>query len=310
MKKENEIIEKTQLMQNNKKCIFVSIVGEPNAGKSTLLNILINKKVSIVSPKIQTTRRQIRGITEINDTQIVFTDTPGFFHKSSSPLEKVIYSNFKNSYKDSDLIILVIDSTSKNIENSIKFVERLEVSRIPLVVIINKVDIAKKESILKIAETLSCYDFIKQIFMISALKSDGIDDVKNFILSQAYESPWFYPENTFSDAPLEFQLSEITREKIFYNLEKELPYNIYVETESVHHTEKKAKIFQSIVVMKDSQKGIVLGKCGNMIKKIKYESINDMKNLLNKKIELTLFVKVKEKWTEKKAHLQNAGIID
>lgn len=308
MRKWRGIIEKTQLMQN-KKCIFVSIVGEPNAGKSTLLNSLINKKISIVSPKAQTTRRQIKGITEIGDTQIVFTDTPGFFNKANSPLEKVISSNFK-SYKDSDLIALIIDSTSKNYEASIRFIEKLETSKISFIVIINKVDIAKKESILKIAEVLSHYDFIKQVFMISALKSDGIEDIKNFIISQAYDSPWFYPENMASDTSLEFQLSEITREKIFYNLEKELPYSIYVETESTHQTEKKAKIFQAIVVMKDSQKGIVLGKGGNMIKKIKDEAINDMKVLLNKKIELKLFVKVKEKWTEKKAHLQNAGIID
>lgn len=309
MKKWSEIIEKTQLMEN-KKCIFVSIIGEPNAGKSTLLNNLINKKVSIVSPKVQTTRRQIKGITEEDHTQIIFTDTPGFFDKAESPLEKIISSNFKKSYKDSDLITLVIDSTSKNIETSIRLIKKLETNKLPLIVAINKVDIAKKENILKIAETLSHYNFIKRVFMVSALNSDGIKDLKNFIIDQAYESPWFYPENTNSDTDLNFQLSEITREKIFYNLEKELPYSIYIEIESIHQTEKKVRIFQSIVVMKDSQKGIVLGKGGNMIKKIKSEAINDMKILLNKKIELKLFVKVKEKWTEKKAHLQNAGIIN
>lgn len=294
----------------NRKCIFVSIVGEPNAGKSTLLNNLINKKISIVSPKVQTTRRQIKGIIEEGSTQIIFTDTPGFFNKANSPLEKVISSNFKKAYKDSDLIALVIDSTAKSIETSLRFIKKLETSKNSLIVVINKVDIAKKENILKIAKTLSHYDFIKRVFMVSALNSDGISDLKDFIINQAYESPWFYPENTNSDTNLNFQLSEITREKIFYNLEKELPYSIYVETESIHQTEKKAKIFQAIVVMKDSQKGIVLGKGGYMIKKIKYEAITDMRTLLNKKIELKLFVKIKEKWTEKKAHLQNAGIID
>lgn len=296
----------------NKKSIFVSIVGEPNAGKSTLLNSLMNKKVSIVSPKAQTTRRQVNGITEIGNTQIVFTDTPGFFdsRKIKSNLEKTILTNFKKSYKDSDLIVLMIDSTSKNINSSVKFIERHAKHKTPLVVIINKVDIADKSNILKIAEILSQYDYIKQVFMVSALTLDGVQDVKNFILDQAYESPWFYDKDTFTNASLDFQLSEITREKIFYNLDKELPYSIYVETESTHLTEKKAKIFQSIVVMKDSQKGIVLGKNASMIKKIKYAAIEDMKALLNKKIELKLFVKVKEKWTEKKAHLQNAGIVN
>lgn len=294
----------------NKKSIFVSIVGEPNAGKSTLLNSIINKKVSIVSPKVQTTRRQLKGIVEIDDTQVVFTDTPGFFDNPNTSLEKAIITNFKNSYKDSDLIILVIDPTSKNIEQSINLIEKLKTSKIPLAVVLNKVDISKKADLLKTAEVLSHYDFITQIFMISALTGDGMEDLKQFILDQAYESPWFYPENAFSDASLNFLLSEITREKIFNNLNKELPYSIYVETESVVQTEKKAKIFQSIVVIKDSQKGIVLGKGGAMIKKIKDEAVKDMHTLLNKKSELKLFVKVKEKWTEKKAHLQNAGIIN
>ena len=291
------------------KSAFVAVVGEPNAGKSTLVNSIVGEKVSIVSQKIQTTRRQIKGIVEIDESQIVFIDTPGFC-KPNTPLEKVIASNFKNSYKDSDLILLVIDATSKNLASSFEFVKKISSTKIPFSVVINKVDVAKKESILKIATELSLYDFIKQIFMISALNQDGIQDIKSFLKNSAPEGPWFYEQNTPTDLPVKFRLSEITREKIFNHLNKELPYSIYVETESFHESEKKAKIYQSIVVMKESQKGIVLGKSGSMIKTIKDEAIADMKILLNKKIELKLFVKVKEKWTEKKAHLQNAGIID
>lgn len=297
-------------MQNNTKCAFVAVVGEPNAGKSTLVNAMVNEKVSIVSRKAQTTRKQIRGIAELDDsTQIVFVDTPGFC-KPNSPLEKVIDKNFKNSYQDSDLILLLIDATSKYIDSSFDFISKAEPFKIPLSVIINKVDVAKKEDILRIAGKLSPCPSVDRVFMISALNQDGIDDVKKYLKEVAPCGPWLYEKNQSTDIPQKFRLAEITREKIFNHLDKELPYSIYVETEDIHESEKKVRIHQSIVVMKDSQKGIVLGKAGGMIKTIKDEAIRDIKQLLHKKVELKLFVKVKEKWTEKKAHLQNAGIID
>lgn len=290
------------------KCAFVAIIGAPNAGKSTLLNALIGEKVSIVSPKMQTTRRQIHGIIEIGHTQLVFIDTPGFC-KPNTPLEKVISANFKNSYKDCDIVLLLVDSSLKDISPTVKILEGLA-NEVAVAIVLNKVDIAKKENIAKIASHLSKYDFVKRFFMISALKQDGIDDVRQFLCDFAPASHWWYEANKATDLPITIRLAEITREKLFCHLDKELPYSVYVETENLHETEKKARIHQSIVVMKSSQKGIILGKAGSMIKKIKYEAINDMKILLNKKIDLRLFVKVKEKWTEKKEHLRNAGIID
>ncbi len=294
-------------MQNSK-CAFVAVIGAPNAGKSTLVNAIIGEKVSIVSPKIQTTRRQIRGTTEVGNTQLIFIDTPGFCNPNT-PLEKVIVSNFKNSYRDCDIVLLIIDATSKNVTPSIKLLERLSNGAV-IAVVINKVDIAEKKSILEIASQLSRYNFVKEVFMISALKKDGIDDIKKFLIDVAPNAPWFFEANTATDLPVTLRLAEITREKLFYHLDKELPYSVYVETEVFHETEKKARIYQSIVVMKASQKGIVLGKCGNMIKMIKHDAIEDMRKILNKKIELKIFVKVKEKWTEKAVHLRNAGIID
>lgn len=296
-------------MANNTRCVFVAVVGEPNAGKSTLVNAVVGEKVSIVSPKIQTTRKQIRGITEIEETQLVFTDTPGFC-KPNTPLEKIIELNFKNSYKDSDIILLVIDASSKHNQPSLEFMEKLKLTKIPFSVVINKVDIARREDILKLASKINAHGFIKKVFMISALNNDGLEDLKAYLQKSAPESPWFFEKNTPTDSTLLFRLSEITREKVFNHLDKELPYSIYIETEQFHESEKKARINQSIVVMKDSQKGIVLGKNGTMIKRIKNESIWDMKKLLNKNIDLKLFVKVKEKWSEKRVHLQNAGIID
>ncbi|MDR3030829.1 MAG: GTPase Era [Holosporales bacterium] len=294
----------------NQKSSFVAVVGEPNAGKSTLVNLIVGEKVSIVSNKIQTTRRQVRGITSSDNLQIVFIDTPGFC-KTNTPLERAIVSNFRSSYKDADILLLIIDATSKYYASSLNFIEKIKTRENQiLAVAINKVDIAKKENILKIAQTLSTYDNIKEIFMISALKNDGVDSIKEFFKNAASEGPWLYDANQTTDLNMKLRLAEITREMIFMKLEKELPYNIYVESELFRNAEKKARIYQSIIVMKDSQKGIVIGKDAAMIKNIKNAAIEDMKNLLKKKIELKLFVKVKEKWTEKKAHLQNAGIVD
>ena len=295
-------------MKSETKSAFVAIVGEPNAGKSTLVNSIIGEKVSIVSPKIQTTRRQVRGITEVDNTQLVFIDTPGFC-KPNTSLEKAIEHNFKNSYQDADIILLVIDATSKNIEPSLKFLSKFAKEGM-VSVVINKVDIAKKESILEIAKKISEYDWVAKTFMISATRQDGVQDILQFLINSAQPSPWFFEPNTATDLPMSQRLAEITREKLFYHLNKELPYSVYVETELLHESEKKAKIIQSIVVLKPSQKGIVLGKSGSMIKKLKYEAIKDMQSLLNKKIELRLFVKVKENWVEQKVHLKNAGIID
>ena len=293
-----------------KKCSFVAVVGEPNSGKSTLVNLLVGEKVSIVSNKIQTTRRQIKGITEIDEAQIVFLDTPGFC-KSRTPLEQAILSNFRHSYKDADVILLIIDATSKYVQNSLNFLWKLQKqSERTIAVVINKTDIAKKENILQIASQVSQYKYVQEVFMISALKNDGIEPIRDFLKKTAPEGPWLYEEKRKTDLDIKSRLSEITREKIFLNLNKELPYSIYVETESFRNAEKKARINQVIVVMKESQKGIVLGKNADMIKRIKEQAIKDMGDLLKKKIELKIFVKVKEKWTEKRTHLQNAGIID
>ncbi len=308
MKKRKDPTGKT-CCSMNKKCSFVAIVGEPNAGKSTLVNDIVGEKISIVSSKVQTTRRPIRGIVELDAAQIVFIDTPGFC-KANSHLEKALIQNFRHSYKDADVIILVIDATSRNHDGSISFIEKFQESDKTFAVAINKTDIAKKEQLLELADCLSKYEFIKEIFMISALKDDGVGAIKEFLKMTAPEGPWLYEEDQVTDLPMNLRLAEITREKIFKMLEKELPYSIYVETEIFREAEKKARISQVIVVMKDSQKAIVLGRGGQMIKMIKEAAIADMADLFGKKIELKLFVKVKEKWTEKKAHLQNAGIID
>lgn len=293
-----------------RRCGFVSIIGKPNAGKSTLLNLLVGEKISIVSPKVQTTRREVRGIIEHNDSQIIFVDTPGIC-KPNTPLEKALLSNFKKSYKDSDITLLLIDCLNKNIENNLKFLRNKKQIQNNFVVAINKIDLLKdKKQLLPIIDKLKDYMFIEQIFLISSVTGEGIDTMKTYLSEKVPEGPWLYFEDhETTDLDLKIRLAEITREKIFNNLSEELPYNIYVTTDRLHITDKKFKVLQTIVVMKDSQKGIVLGHKGLMIKKIKKETVDDIRNIFHKTIELNITVKVKEKWTEKKEQLINAGII-
>lgn len=293
-----------------KKCGFVSIIGKPNAGKSTLLNLLVGEKISIVSPKVQTTRREVRGIIEYNNSQIIFVDTPGIC-RPNTPLEKTLLSNFKKSYKDSDITLLLIDCLNKNIESDLKFLQNKKQIQKNFVVAINKIDLLKdKSKLLPIIDKLKDYKFIEQIFLISSVTGDGIEPMKIYLSEKVPEGPWLYFEDhNTTDLDLKTRISEITREKIYNNLNKELPYNIYVTTDKLHVTDKKFKILQTIVVMKDSQKGIVLGHKGSMIKQIKKEVVNDIRRIFNKTVELNITVKVKEKWTERKEQLINAGII-
>jgi GTP-binding protein Era len=296
----------------NSKCGFVAVVGEPNSGKSTLVNMVVGEKISIVSPKAQTTRRQIRGIAQYENEQIVFIDTPGFF-KARTSLERALVRNFRHSYEDSDVILVMIDATSSFLSMTFSFIEKLEPIKeefgSKIIVIINKIDKASKDSILKITKKLSNYKFINEIFMISALNNDGVQDVIDYLRNCIPEGPFQYETDRKTDVDMIFRFAEITRENVYRILSDELPYSIYVETELFKETEKKVKVFQAIVVMKDSQKGIVIGAQGSRIKRIKDLSIKSMRELLDKKIELHLFVKVKEKWPESRAHLQNAGIL-
>ena len=293
-----------------KKCGFVSIIGKPNAGKSTLLNLLVGEKISIVSPKVQTTRREVRGIIEYNNSQIIFVDTPGIC-KPNTPLEKMLLSNFKKSCKGADITLLLIDYLNKNINSDLKFLKDKKQMQNNFIVAINKIDLLKdKKPLLPIIDVLRKYEFINQIFLISSVTGEGVEPMKLYLSEHVPEGPFLYFDNHEStDLDLKIRLSEITREKIYNNLDQELPYNIYVTTDKLHVTNSKFRILQTIVVMKDSQKGIVLGHKGSMIQKIKREVVSDIRNIFNKTVEFNITVKVKEKWTEKKEQLINAGII-
>lgn len=339
------------------RCGFVSIIGRTNAGKSTLLNNLVEEKISIVSPKVQTTRREIRGIIQYASSQIIFVDTPGFC-KGNTTLERALLTNFKRAYEGSDAVLMVIDCTVKNWENDFQFLAQYQSKTLnetsvgkrtsvgnrpsvgsksakftkPFAVVLNKVDkLSNKSKLLQIADELKNYDFIDEIFMISALTGEGTAPIKAYLANIVPESPWLYFDvdiehckkdnsqnnsygtklnfSTKTDLDLQTRLSEITRETVFEKLAQELPYSIYIQTDKFSVTDKKIKLMQSIIVMRATQKAIVLGHNGSMISDIRRTSIAKMRTLFKKTIELKLFVLVKENWTNAKEHLINAGII-
>lgn len=289
---------------------FVAIVGNANAGKSTLLNAIMHEKISIVSPKAQTTRTNIKGIKVINDTQLVFIDTPGFC-RSGAILTKLINKNLKGAYRDADTVLVVIDATDRNHSNISKFISNLDkTEKTQIVIAINKVDLVDKCALLETADKLNNFACISAVFMISAKNNDGIDDLQNYLYNIAVNSVWFYQDAQITDSSLSFRLSEITREKIFVLLKQELPYNIYVDTECYKETNSKILIHQSIITTKCNHKMIIIGKNAQMIKEIKRLSIADMKKLLNNKsVTLKLFVRIEKNWINSKEHLSNAHLI-
>ena len=305
MKNPNENIEK---MTN--RCGFVSIVGRSNAGKSTLLNYLVGEKISIVSPKVQTTRQEIRGIIEYENSQIIFVDTPGFCSKNTA-LEKVLLTNFRRSYRNSDVVLMLVDCTEKNWQSDLGFLSHEKKINKPFAIAVNKVDLLQNKSyLLEMADILKRDTLVDEIFMISALKGTGIEPIKSYLAKAVPVGDWLYGnDHATTDQNLATRLSEITREAVFEKLEQELPYSVYVRTDKLSQTDKKIKLMQSIVVMRDSQKAIVLGHHGKMIHSIRCTAITKMREIFRKTIELKLFVIVKGVWTSSKEHLKNAGLI-
>ena len=300
-----------QKMKNSTKCGFVTLIGLPNSGKSTLINLLVNEKISIVSFKAQTTRNEIRGIVEYDNSQVIYVDTPGICN-TNSDLEKILFKNFKSALRNADVVIILIDGSDKFNLNKLKFLQdNKQLINKPVAIAINKVDlILHKEKLLQIAGKLRDLGYVKEIFMISALKNHGIEPLKKFAQQNVPDGVWFYTdEHDVTDTNLKTRLSEITREKLFENLGEELPYSIYVTTDYLRITEKKFKIIQTIVTMKDSQKGIIIGYKGKMIYRVRMSSIAEMKRIFHKNVELELFVRVREKWSIHKDYLIDAGII-
>ena len=283
---------------------FVSIIGKPNAGKSTLMNALVGEKMSIITPKAQTTRHRIIGIINEPDYQIVFSDTPGVI-KPSYALQEAMMSVVQGSLVDADMILLVTDIHEHYDESDI--IQRLQHTESPVAVLINKIDKSSEEEVnTKIKywqETLSP----QAVFATSALHGYNIDAVRQFVMDNLPVHPPYYDKDALTDKPERFFVSEIIREKIFKLYEKEIPYSTEVIVTSFKEEEKITRISAEIIVERDSQKNILIGKAGSMIKKVGTYARQDIEEFIEKKVFLELFVKVIPDWRKRKNYLQRFG---
>ena len=293
---------------NVSRCGFVALIGAPNAGKSTLTNNFVGSKVSIVSPKVQTTRTLIRGIGIYENSQIIFLDTPGIF-KPRRRLDRAMVASAWGSIADADIVVLLVDAR-KGIDDEVRaIIEKLNESRLKAVLVLNKIDLVKKEKLLELSAKLNKAADFTETFMISAVKGDGLDDFYHYLASHLPESPWYYPEEQMSDMPLKLLAAEIVREKIFLFLQDELPYAVTVEPELWQRREDNSvRAEMTIYVQREGQKIIVLGKGGSMIKKIGQAARREMENMLEERIHLFLFVKVRENWIDDPARYRDWGL--
>ena len=281
------------------KCGFISILGLPNAGKSTLINALVGGKISIISSKPQTTRRRILGILPYQETQIIFVDTPGMV-ESKRPLEKAMNTIAWESGKQADHLLYVTDVTRK--DDGVSHLHKLKCYQTPLSVVFNKVDLLNNKELLieEVARLQKECPFIENFFMISALKAEGLQGILETLSQKLPESPWLFPKDQMTDLPQKLWAAEITREQLYVHLHQELPYQTYVETESWQEMDNKSlKIHQCIVVERDAQKGIVLGKGGSLIKKISQKARENLEDELKRRVHLFLYVKCQEEWSSK-----------
>ncbi|MEO0136478.1 MAG: GTPase Era [candidate division WOR-3 bacterium] len=283
---------------------YVAIIGEPNVGKSTLLNRFINTKLSIVSDKPQTTRNKILGILTEGDYQCIFIDTPGIFEPTYELQERMI-AEAREAINDADLLVWLVDPFFKPEKFPVKFLKFFEDKK--LVMAINKIDLVKKNDLLPVIEKLKVYN-PEEIFLISALNGDGVEDLKKAIFARLPEGPFLYDPEQISDQPERFFVSEIIREKLFLNLKKEVPYATCVLIEEFREQEgRKIYIRATIYVERDTQKRILIGKDGNLLKKIGTQARKDIENFLGRDVYLDLWVKVKEKWRKDPIFLKELG---
>jgi GTP-binding protein Era len=288
------------------RCGFIAVLGSPNAGKSTLVNQLVGSKVSIVSPKVQTTRQRILGIALHENSQIILVDTPGIFAPSKRLEQAMVHAAWEASH-DADLLVLVVDVSQKSLAKCFDILDKLENRSVILV--LNKIDKINHPALLDIAAQFQKFKHVSHTFMISALSGDGVSDLAQFLAKEVPEGPWLYPEDQLTDMPQRLWAAEITREQIFHKLHQELPYNIMVETENWEEFENgTVKINQVIYVAKDNQKAIVLGKGGRQIKEISSAARHEMSTLLNRTVHLFLHVKVVDDWMNKPAMYRLMGL--
>lgn len=306
-------------LEDETKCGFVALIGAPNAGKSTLLNRLVGAKVAIVTHKVQTTRSRLRGVALHGSAQIVFVDTPGIFVPRRR-LDEAMVNAAWGGAEDADIVAVIVDVTGyeptnvkpasrRSREDTDRILEGLKEAGRDAVLILNKIDLVKNETLLAIAQELNDQFSFSQTFMVSAEKGDGIGDLLDYFSAHLPDGPWLYPQDQVADVSMRVLAAEITREKLILRLHDELPYATTVETEKWKQLKDgSVRIEQVIYVERDSQKAIVLGKGGRTVKEIGTLARSDIQESVGSKVHLFLFVKVREKWGEDPERYREIGL--
>jgi GTP-binding protein Era len=284
---------------------FVNIIGNPNVGKSTLMNAFVGEKLSIITSKAQTTRHRILGIVNGEDFQILFSDTPGII-KPAYELQVSMMDFVKSAFEDADVLIYMVEPGEKELKDEL-FFNKIQHSKIPVLLLINKIDNSTQE----IIEEKVLYWKEKvpnaELFVISALENFNIETVFNRILELLPESPAFYPKDQLTDKPERFFVNEAIREKILMHYKKEIPYSVEIETEEFFESEKIIKIRSVIMVERETQKGIIIGHKGAALKRVGIEARKDLEKFFDKKIHLELYVKINKDWRNDKRQLRRFG---
>ncbi|MFD2262378.1 GTPase Era [Lacibacterium aquatile] len=292
-------------------CGYVALVGAPNAGKSTLINQLVGGKVSIVSPKVQTTRTRVLGILVEGNSQMILVDTPGIFGAPKRRLERAMVKAAWTGAEEADVVVVVIDS-HEGISNDTKLLlENMKADHKgrPVMLALNKIDLIHRPKLLSLAQqAYELFDF-SGTYMISASNGDGVDDLRGELATMMPEGPWLYPEDQLADTPMRLLAAEFTREQLFLKLHEELPYSLTVETESWKEMKDgSARIDQVIFIERESQKAIVIGAGGRMIKMVGEAARAQMSAAFEKSIHLFLHVKVREGWSDERERYRDLGL--
>ncbi len=291
------------------RCGFISVIGAPNAGKSTLVNALVGTKVTIVSHKVQTTRMPVRGIAIEGDSQLVFIDTPGIFEPRRR-LDRAMVESAWGGASEADIVALIVDAARGIDDNVARILRKLKLVNAPLVLLLNKVDrVADKAKLLKLTSELNEAAHFERVFMISALSGSGLKDFRAYLAERVPKGPWHYPEDDVSDLPMRLLAAEITRERIYHHLHDELPYSITVETtEWKSLRDRSVRLEQTVFVERDSQKKIVLGKGGRTIKQVSSEARAELEDIVGHRVHLFVFVKVRENWSDDPERYRDLGL--
>ena len=292
------------------RCGFVALIGEPNAGKSTLLNRMVGSKVAAVTHKVQTTRARLRGIAIHGNTQIVFVDTPGLF-RPQRRLDRAMVAAAWAAVDDADVTLLLVEAhrgVTEGVERILETLAQHETKK-PIALVVNKIDRVKREKLLELVADLSRRRDFAETFLISAQSGDGVDRLRDWLAGTLPEGPWHYEEDQIADAPMRLIAAELTREKLTLRLHQELPYQLTVETEAWQdRKDGSVRVEQVILVARDGHRGIVLGKRGETIKAVSMEARKELSEMLGRPVHLFLTVKVRPNWQNERERYEQIGL--